>query len=138
VNEGRLVVGASWAGTIVFTIASVAAVVAPRPFSGVSSTVSCALFLAGCAIFVVAFLRAVVRSQVDDISVATLFFLMGGSTPGTVRVRLLGSLVVEIVVGFAAAFARPFTSQALGILVPMWGVALCGLWAARHGRFAPR
>jgi hypothetical protein len=55
-----------------------------------------------------------------------------------VRAALLGSLAVEVVVALATAAARPYTSVASGILVPVYGLALCGLWAARHGRFAPR
>ena len=136
--EGARIVQASWAGTAVFTVASALGVVWPRPFSGVSSVVSVALFGAGCAVFAAAFLRAVRRSRTDDITVATLFFLMGGGTPRPVRRRLLASLAVEVVVAVAAAAARPFTSQATGILAPMWGLSLCGLWAARHGRFKPR
>jgi hypothetical protein len=131
-------VRASWIGTGVFTAASALAVVAPRPFSGVSSTVSVGLFFAGCAVFVAAFLRAVVRSRTDNITVANLFFLMGGSTPRSVRRHLFASLAVELVVAVSAATARPFTTQATGILAPMWGLGLCGLWAARHGSFRPR
>jgi len=138
VTEGARIVQASWAGTAVFTVASALGVVAPRPFSGVSSVVSVALFGAGCVVFVAAFLYAVRRSRTDDITVAMLFFLMGGGTPRPVRRHLLASLAVEVVVAVAAATARPFTSQATGILAPMWGLSLCGLWAARHGRFKPR
>jgi hypothetical protein len=110
----------------------------PSTFSGVSSAVSAALFFGGCAVFVAAFLRAVARSRTDDITVANLFFLMGGSTPPAVRRSLFASLAVEVVVAVAAAAARPFTTQATGILAPMWGLGLCGLWAARHGSFKPR
>jgi hypothetical protein len=132
------VVRASWAGTAVFTGASLLGVLAPSTFSGVSSAVSVALFAGGCAVFVAAFFRAVARSRTDDITVANLFFLMGGSTPRPVRRNLFASLALEIVVAVAAASARPFTTQATGILAPMWGMGLCGLWAARHGRFKPR
>jgi hypothetical protein len=138
VTEGARIVQASWAGTAVFTVASALGVVAPQPFSGVSSVVSVALFGAGCVVFVAAFLYAVRRSRTDDITVAMLFFLMGGGTPRPVRRHLLASLAVEVVVAVAAATARPFTSQATSILAPMWGLSLCGLWAARHGRFKPR
>ncbi len=36
------------------------------------------------------------------------------------------------------AGVRLYTNLAAGILVPVFGLALCGLWAARHGRFAAR
>ena len=137
-TDGARIVQASWAGTAVFTVASALGVVAPRPFSGVSSVVSVALFGGGCVVFVAAFAHAVRRSRTDDITVAMLFFLMGGGTPRPVRRQLLASLGLDVVVAVAAAAARPFTSQATGVLVPMWGLSLCGLWAARHGRFKPR
>jgi hypothetical protein len=80
----------------------------------------------------------VARSRTEDITVANLFFLMGGSTPRAVRRQLFASLAIEVVVAVIAATARPFTTQATGILAPMWGMGLCGLWAARHGSFKPR
>jgi hypothetical protein len=138
VTKGARIIQASWAGTAVFAISSVLGVVAAGPFSGVSSAVSAALFVGGCVVFVAAFLLAVRRSRTDDITVAMLFFLMGGGTPRPVRRQLFASLAVEVVVAVAAAAARPFTSQATGVLAPMWGLSLCGLWAARHGRFKPR
>ncbi len=137
-TEGRRVIQASWAGTTVFTVSSALGVAASRPFSGLSSAVSGALFAGGCVVFVAAFLLAVRRSRTDDITVAMLFFLMGGGTPRPVRRLLFASLAVEVVVAVAAATARPFTSQATGVLAPMWGLSLCGLWAAGHGRFKPR
>ena len=137
-TEGARIIQASWVGTALFTAASALGVAAPRPFSGVSSAVSVALFAGGCVVFVAAFLHAVRRSRTDDITVAMLFFLMGGGTPRSVRRHLLASLAVEVVVAVVAATARPFTSQATGVLAPMWALSLCGLWAARHGRFKPR
>lgn len=137
-TPGGRIVGASWGGTIVFTVASVLSVVAPRPFSGVSFAVSVTLFVGGCVVFVAAFARAVSRSRTDDITIAMLFFLMGDGTPKSVQRRLLTSLALEVIVAISAAAARPFTTQAAGVLAPMWGVSLCGLWAARHGRFEPR
>jgi hypothetical protein len=50
----------------------------------------------------------------------------------------LGSLAVEVVVAFGTAAARPYTIAASAILAPVYGLALCGLWAARYGTFPPR
>ena len=54
-------------------------------------------------------------------------------------------LVVQTVVGLATAIARseaedgsPGTSLAVGVLVPMFGIGLNGLWCAFHGVFPPR
>jgi hypothetical protein len=43
-----------------------------------------------------------------------------------------------VVAGLAGAIARPFTTLAFGILTPMLGLGLNGLWGSRHGRFGPR
>jgi hypothetical protein len=49
---------------------------------------------------------------------------------------------VEIVVAVATSIAtsseRPFTPLAFGLLVPMFGLACCGLWGAYHGTFPAR
>ena len=135
-GPGRTVVRASWAGTAVFTVSAVVGV-ALEGARGVFVAVSLVLFAAGLGAFVWSFGRAVVRSQEEEIAVASLWFLMG-SAPAAVRNSLLASLAVEVVVAVAAASARPFTPMAFGILVPVYGLGLCGVWAARHGRFPAR
>jgi hypothetical protein len=55
-----------------------------------------------------------------------------------VQRHLLGSLGVQIVVAVVAAALDPFTPLAFGTLVPTLGLALCGLWAVRHGMFPGR
>jgi hypothetical protein len=46
------------------------------------------------------------------------------------------------VVGITAAAAtfnvKPFTPLAFGALVPMFGLGLAGLWAAKYGSFGAR
>jgi hypothetical protein len=53
-----------------------------------------------------------------------------------VRQLLLGSLALEIVMALATIWIN--AAFAFGILVPLWGLAHCGLWSARHGTFPPR
>jgi hypothetical protein len=50
----------------------------------------------------------------------------------------MGSLGAQTAIALGTAAARPFTSVAFGILVPMFGLGLAGLWGARHGRFEAR
>ena len=67
------------------------------------------------------------------------FFLAGaGTAPARVKWHLIGSFAAQVVVGVATASARPFTTLAFGILVPVHALAHTGLWAARYGRFGPR
>jgi hypothetical protein len=74
-----------------------------------------------------------------------MYLLLGAPTPGRVRRIMLSMLTVQIVVALVTALARseaedgtPGTSLAVGILVPMFGLGLNGLWCAFHGVFPPR
>ena len=127
---------ASWWGTAVFGLTAVAAVLA-RPLRPVALVVAVFLFAAGCVGFGAAYVRGVRRSRSDRVTVAGLY-LLSGSAPSDVRRSLLGALGVQIVLALATAIARPYTSLAAGTLVPVFGLGLCGLWAARHGAFPPR
>lgn len=129
---------ASWAGTGLFVASAVAAAVAPATFEPLALAVAAGLFAAGCAGFVWALLAMAGRSRTDELELAQIWFLAGPPTPARVRRSLLASLGVEVVAGFATAGARPYTSLAAGVLVPVYGLALCGLWASRHGAFPPR
>ena len=133
---GASIVRASWWGTVAFTLSAVGADVS-RSLRPLAFGVAVTLFGVGCVAFVAAFLRAVGRSRVDNISVSNLFFL-AGSAPASVRRSLLGALAVQVVVAFITAGIRPYTSLAAGTLVPVYGLGLCGLWASRHGTFEPR
>jgi hypothetical protein len=136
-TPGAEIVRASWTGTAVFGVATVAGVVVPHPLAWLAFAVSIGLFVAGCVLFVWAFVLAVGRSRDDDISVVNLF-LLSGNVPATVRTQLLGSLIVEIVLAIGTAAARPYTIAATAILAPVYGLGFCGLWAARYGTFPPR
>ena len=158
-----MIIKASWVGTALFAVTAIAAAIDPHVFAGVALAVSLVLFLVGCVIFFAAFLYAVGRSREVEIGIGGLYFL-AGTAPRPVQLHLLGSLGTEVVVAFATASARPFTSLAFGMLVPVYGLGsyadvhpllarplvallrsevwpflgLCGLWGARHGTFAPR
>lgn len=109
-----------------------------RGLGVVALAVALCLFTAGMVAFFVALLRAVDRSRLEEFGVLGLFFLEGGSAPKPVRRLLLASFLVEALVAFATAAVRPNTSLAFGILVPVYGIALVGLWGARYGHFEAR
>lgn len=123
---------AGWAGI------EIAAVVWPDSLGSIAAAVSLALFAIGSVVFLRAFMVAVDRSRTEEISVAGLYLLMGQSAPPVVRRWLLGLLAAQVVLAVAAAAVRPFTALAFGILVPMFGLAIPGLWAAHYGAFADR
>lgn len=133
---GRRIVAASWGGSLAF--AATAGLAATVPSTDlIALLVALGLFLAGTVAFTVAFVVAVRRSRTEEIVVASLFFLEG-SAPRPVRRRLFSSLAVEVTVAFVTAGVRPNTSLAFGILAPLYGIGLAGLWGARHGVFPPR
>lgn len=133
---GRRIVQASWAGTLVF-LATAGLATALAPADLVALVVALTMFAAGSAAFTVAFAVAVRRSRTEEIVVPSLFFLQG-SAPTPVKRLLLGALAAQVVVAFVTAGIRPNTSLAFGILAPMYGLGLIGLWAARHGTFPLR
>ncbi|HVE47012.1 MAG TPA: hypothetical protein VNA57_09745 [Acidimicrobiales bacterium] len=134
--SGRRIVQWSWGGTLAF-VATAGLATVSGPTDLVALVVALGLFAAGTAAFTAAFVIAVRRSRTEQILVPSLFFLQG-SAPAPVRRRLFASLAIEVVVAFVTAAVRPNTSLAFGILAPMYGLGLAGLWAARHGEFPLR
>jgi hypothetical protein len=135
--EGATIVHAAWAGTAVFTASAAVATIWPDRLSGIAAVVALVLFAAGCVIFLWAYAVAVGRSRTDEIGVGGLYFL-AGTAPKEVAFRLRSALATEVVVALATAAIRPFTPLAFGILVPVFGLGLCGLWGARYGTFGRR
>jgi hypothetical protein len=66
-----------------------------------------------------------------------LFLLPAPRCLGPVKAKLGGLLAVQVVVALATAIIRSFSPLAFGVLVPVFGVGLNGLWAARYGAFPP-
>jgi hypothetical protein len=136
-GPGGGLIRASWAGTAVFTLVAGIATIDPEALGAPAVVVSIALFGAGSVAMFWAFLIAVQRSREVMIGIGGLYF-GAGSTPKTVQRHLMTSLGLQVAVAFTTASIRVFTSLAFGILVPVWGLGLAGLWCARHGEFAPR
>ena len=130
------IVRASWWGTAVFGATAVAGAAAPHPLAPVALVIAAAMFVVGCVLLLRSLVLAAARSRTDEIAVSNLYLLSGA--PAAVRARLFGSLAVEVIVAFGTAAARPYTIAATAILAPLYGLGLCGLWAARYGTFPPR
>lgn len=133
------------AATLLFSAtAIVSAIVFDDVFRVVIVAVSLSLFAVGVATFLLGFFAAIQRSRESEISVTQLFFLTGDVAPRSVKFPMLTALAVQTTVGIAAAIARPSTDGkagsvlAFGVLVPMLGLGLNGLWASRHGAFDDR
>jgi hypothetical protein len=144
VQPGRRIVQADLVGTAVFSASAVAGSLSDAWQTG-SIVVSLVLFALGIFAFIWSYFSAVERSRNDEIGVANLFLLTGRTAPSTVKRVMSGALGVQVVVAIGAAAAGfrelgpdELNPMAFGILVPMFGVGLNGLWASRHGSFGPR
>lgn len=150
---GRLIVRVDVAGTALFTVSSVLAAIVFDGWIKVQGVVfALGLFAVGVAVFLWGYWAAVQRSRRDELAVAELYFLLGAAIPTRVKRVMNSCLMVQTVVALATALARPTTpaeagstggstagsTLAFGVLVPVLGLGLNGLWAALHGRFPPR
>lgn len=130
---------ASWLGTAVFAATSVPVAVAGGPDSTTEGfvypamVVALVLFVASLPLGIYVLAKGALRTaqNAERVTVGSLFFL-SRSAPAAVRLSLLGSLAACLVVMALTATNAPF-----GILVPVWPLTLCGVWAARHGTFPP-
>jgi hypothetical protein len=136
-RRGEAILRAGYAGTAVFVLCSIAATIAPGSLGGLVAVVDLGLFFVGVGTFLAAYVVAIGRSRSETIGVGGLFFLQG-CAPRGVQVRFLALLGIQVVVAFATASIRIYSPLAFGILVPMYGIGLAGLWGARHGRFPER
>jgi hypothetical protein len=135
---GRRLIQFSIVGTVLFTVVSVVEVIVQGWTRPVAVIVDLVLFGIGCTAFLGAYAIAIGRSRTEEIGVASLYFLTNRVAPNPVRVRLLVAFAVQCAVAVTAASVRPFTPAAFAVLVPMFGLGVNGVWAARHGTFGPR
>ena len=145
VMPGSLLIKCNLALTAVFVAMSiVAAVTFTAPWKTIGVAVSLGCFSVGIVAFLWGYWTAVQRSRTDNISVAALYFLVDKCAPQSISRLMNGALVVQVVMGVATAISRTTTdgrtgsTLAFGVLAPMMGLGLNGLWGATHGTFAPR
>jgi hypothetical protein len=131
--------------TGVFTVLTLVAAWLFTPgLRGMIVAVDLALFAVGCFAFIWSYFSAVQRSRTDEISVAGLFALTGGVAPRRITLVMNSCLSAQVVVGLIGAIVRSSTdgragsTLAFGVLVPIFGLGLNGLWSSRLGVFPPR
>lgn len=148
--NGSNIVRANVAGTIFFALsAGFAAIVFDGFAKAQAVAVSLVLFGFGVLAFLWGYWRAVQRSRRDVMSVTELYFLVGPSIDRRIARLMNGLLVAQVVIAVVAAAVRsstpaadgtstPGSSLAFGVLVPVFGLGLNGLWSSIHGRFPQR
>ena len=135
------------AGTALFVVALALAV----PFRThrwaqvLIAVVSLVLFAVGVATSLWAYTSALERSRVEEVGVANLYLLTGATAPRPVKRAMTIALTVQVVaalagasVGVAGLKGNQVNALAFGVLVPMFGIGMNGLWAARYGSYGPR
>jgi len=121
--------------TVAFAVCSAIAV-ASNEAAGFVAVFDLVLFALGCLVFARTLLTAAKRSRSEELSVASIWLLTGQAREP--QRWLLGCLAAQVVIALVAAAMRPYTAVAFGVLVPTFGLGLCGLWAVRSGTFPPR
>jgi len=124
-------------GTVVFVVAVVLAVLFEDSLGSAFAGLSLVYFVVGAVAMLWAFAIGVNRSRMEVLHVPGLFLLVGSAKRTTQR-TFLGLTAVQTLVAVIGASIRPFTALAFGILVPMFGLGVTGLWGAIHGTFASR
>lgn len=131
-------------GTAIFVVSAAAAAVFFTPFLRATGVfVALVLFAIGVASFIWGYFTAAQRSRYDNISVASLYFLAGHVSTARVSRLMNGCLIVQGLCGLVTALARTSTdgragsTLAFGVLVPLYGLGLNGLWCSRNGSFSP-
>ncbi|MFT4866343.1 MAG: hypothetical protein ACI8RC_003266 [Ilumatobacter sp.] len=145
-QQGELIVRVNVIGTVIFVATAVfAAAVFTTTAQWVGASMAMALFAVGVFAFLWGFWNAVQRSRDEEVSVTQLYMLLGVGTPKAVRRTMLLMLLVQVVAAFGTAVWRidgpdgsPGSSLAVGLLVPMFGLGLNGLWASYHAEFGKR
>lgn len=143
--KGSIIVKFNAALTTVFVATAVISTIFfSQPWKAIAVAVCLINFSIGVVVFLWGYWNAVQRSREDNIAVAALYFLVDGCAPKAVAIRMNTLLAMQTIVGLATALARTSTdgergsTLAFGILVPMLGLGLNGLWGAFHGQFSPR
>ena len=146
-NPGGRVVRLDLAGTAAFLVALAIAVPlrSHRFAQFLIGGVSMVLFAMGVATTLWAYTRALDRSRVQEVGVANLYLLTGDTAPKAVGRTMHLALLVQVLAAVAGAWIGvvgldkgELNALAFGVLVPMFGIGMNGVWAARHGSYGPR
>jgi len=134
-------------GTVVFVIALAIAIPLRDERLGqvIIAVVSLVLFAIGIATGLWAYTSALERSRTAEVGVANLYLLTGATAPRQVKVTMLVALGTQVIAAFGGAIVgmsgldeNHLNALAFGVLVPMFGIGMNGMWAARYGSYGPR
>lgn len=146
-RPGARVVSADLAGTALF-LGALAIAIPLRTHRFAQFLIggaSMVLFAVGVATTLWAYTRALDRSRVEEVGVANLYLLTGDTAPKSIKRVMSLALAVQTVAAIAGAWIGvvgldkgDLNALAFGVLVPMFGIGMNGVWASRHGSYGPR
>lgn len=144
--DGWVIIRLDTIGTVVFVLTALpAAIWYTSGLQWIAAITALGLFFFGIVAFLWSFWNAVQRSRAERVAVSQVYLLIGGVAPRRVQRAMWTLLALQIAIGLGTALARPNdldgspgTSLALGVLVPVFGFGMNGLWAAFHGSYADR
>ncbi len=136
-RRGWVLVRANWVATAVLTVSLGLGLAAPSSLGVVAAFVSIAMLLAGIMAFLYSFFVALDRSRTEEISTAGLYLLAEGA-PAATRWHMIGAIVAQSAVAVVAALIEPTSALIFGVLAPVLGLGIAGVWSAKHGVFRPR
>ncbi len=125
----------NWEVTVVFALLTGLSWALDGSFDVPYAVLCAVLFGAGVIGFVVGFWNGAQRSRTELVTLSGLLAVDTSHVPARARRLIWSAVTVQTIVATAAAVARPFTTQAFGLLVPMFGVGVAILWGARNARF---
>ncbi len=100
--------------------------------------VSAALFIGGTGLLALGLWNGIQRSRTEEVTLTGLAAIDTSYVPPRTRNLLWGMTLLQTAYGVLFASLRPFTDQAFGLLVPLFGLGVTMLWASRFGVFHPR
>lgn len=119
---------AQWAVTGLFGVSAVLGV-ALEIFRWPAFVVALGLFVYGFVLMGMTLVIGAGRSRTETVDIFGLFF-----TQSPMKLRML--FVAQIVIAFITAAMKQ--TAAFGVLAPIAGLGLCGLWGARNGTYPDR
>lgn len=127
-----------WQATLVFVAATVLNVLTDGAIDIPYAVLCTIAFVVGFIAFSLGFWNGLQRSKEEEVTLWGLVAASSTHVPARARTIHWASIVTQLVGAVVAASLRAFTPQAFGLLVPMLGLGLAGLWGSRYASFHPR